>query len=454
MKPFNRRLLRRQERAARNDMLPFMKLTPLDPWIKRKITESQVSRLATLQNREILESWQLAKLNETLALVRSRSSFYRKHLAGTPEKLENLAGLSQFPFTTPEDVRANPLRFVCVSQDEIQRVVTLQSSGTTGAPKRIFFTADDQELTIDFFGVGMSVLTEPGDRVLILLPGETPGSVGDLLRLGLARLNRIPLPYGPVRDPIHALEIMENQQADCLVGSPTQVLGLARRWQAGKKAPRTVLLSTDYVPAAIVTELERIWGCRVFNHYGATEMGLGGGVECEAHAGLHLREADMLFEIINPETGEPAPDGDYGEVVFTTLTRRGMPLIRYRMGDRSRFLPGNCPCGTSLRTLEKVRGRFSGFVSVGGETLRLPDFDEALFPIPGLLNFSVTVTGDGAEASLLVETQMLTSGDSALFVEQALRGVSSLKTMVRCRHNPQEVGSLLKRVILDRRDFC
>lgn len=454
MKPFNRRLLRRQERAARNDMLPFMKLTPLDPWIKRKITESQVSRLATLQNREILESWQLAKLNETLALVRSRSSFYRKHLAGTPEKLENLAVLSQFPFTTPEDVRANPLRFVCVSQDEIQRVVTLQSSGTTGAPKRIFFTADDQELTIDFFGVGMSVLTEPGDRVLILLPGETPGSVGDLLRLGLARLNRIPLPYGPVRDPIHALEIMENQQADCLVGSPTQVLGLARRWQAGKKAPRTVLLSTDYVPAAIVTELERIWGCRVFNHYGATEMGLGGGVECEAHAGLHLREADMLFEIINPETGEPAPDGDYGEVVFTTLTRRGMPLIRYRMGDRSRFLPGNCPCGTSLRTLEKVRGRFSGFVSVGGETLRLPDFDEALFPIPGLLNFSVTVTGDGAEASLLVETQMLTSGDSALFVEQALRGVSSLKTMVRCRHNPQEVGSLLKRVILDRRDFC
>jgi len=386
------------------------------------------------------------KLNETLALARGKSAFYRKYLAGMPENISSLDEFSQFPFTTPEDVREKPLGFVCVSQDEIQRVVTLQSSGTTGEPKRIYFTAADQELTIDFFGVGMSTLTEPGEKVLILLPGETPGSVGDLLRLGLARLGRIPLPYGPVRDPHHALETLESQQADCLVGSPTQVLGLARRWQPGNKAPRTILLSTDYVPAAIVRELENVWGCEVFNHYGATEMGLGGGVECEAHRGYHLREADLYFEIVHPETGEPLLEGEYGEVVFTTLTRRGMPLIRYRMGDRSRFVPGKCPCGTSLRTLEKVRGRFSGFVSVGDETLKLPDFDEALFPIPGLLNFSVTVAGDGAEASLLIETEMLTGEDSAGLVESALRGVSSIKTVVRCHHNPQETGSLLKRV--------
>ena len=412
-----------------------MRMTPLDFWIKQKTAARD------------LRDWQLLKLNETLALARGKSSFYRELLAGMPEKLNRLDELKQFPFTTPEAVRQNPLRLVCVSQDEIQRVVTLQSSGTTGEPKRIYFTAADQELTIDFFGVGMSTLTEPGERVLILLPGETPGCVGDLLRLGLARLNRIPLPYGPVRDPLHALETMESQQADCLVGSPTQVLGLARRWNPRNKAPRTVLLSTDYVPAAIVTELEKTWGCQVFNHYGATEMGLGGGVECEVQRGYHLREADMLFEIVHPETGEPVPEGEYGEVVFTTLTRRGMPLIRYRMGDRSRFLPGKCPCGSSLRTLEKVRGRYSGFVTIGDETLKLPDFDEALFSIPGLLNFSVTVTGVGAETPLLVETQMLTSVDATSLVEQALRGVSSIKKVVHCHHNPNEVGNLLKRVI-------
>ena len=263
-----------------------------------------------------------------------------------PESISSLDELSQFPFTTPEDIRQNPLGFVCVSQDEIQRVVTLQSSGTTGEPKRIFFTADDQELTIDFFGVGMSTLVKAGERVLIFLPGETPGSVGDLLRIGLERKGVLPIPYGMVKDTLHALNAMETERADCLVGSPTQILSLARRWNPRHKAPRTILLSTDYVPAAIVSVLENIWGCKVFNHYGATEMGLGGGVECEAHLGFHLREADMYFEIINPETGEPVYDGEYGEVVFSTLTRRGMPLIRYRMGDRSRFIVGECPCGT------------------------------------------------------------------------------------------------------------
>jgi phenylacetate-coenzyme A ligase PaaK-like adenylate-forming protein len=412
-----------------------MKITPLDSWIKEKT------------NHGDLQTWQLAKLNETLELARGKSAFYKKHFEGLPETLSALDELRQFPFTTAEDIRQNPLRFVCVSQGDIQRIVTLQTSGTTGEPKRIFFTADDQELTIDFFGVGMSTLVEAGWRVLIFLPGETPGSVGDLLRMGLERKGRKPIPYGMVKDPFHALDMMESQQADCLVGSPTQILSLARRWNSKNKAPRTILLSTDYVPAAIVNVLENIWGCKVFNHYGTTEMGLGGGVECEAHRGYHLREADMYFEIVNPETGEPVPDGEYGEVVFSTLTRRGMPLIRYRMGDRSRFIVGECPCGTKLRTLEKVRGRFSGFVPIGDEILKLPDFDEALFPIPGLLNFSVTVAGAGADASLRVETQMLTSVDSTDLVEQALRRVSSIKTIVRCNHNPNEVGNLLKRVI-------
>jgi phenylacetate-CoA ligase len=416
-----------------------MKLTPLDPWIKEKT------------NHGDLQTWQLEKLNETLALARDRSPFYKKHFEGLPETLSALDDLQQFPFTTPEDIRQNPLRFVCVSQGEIQRIVTLQTSGTTGEPKRIFFTADDQQLTIDFFGVGMSTLTEPDERVLIFLPGETPGSVGDLLRMGLERKGRKPIPYGMVKDPLHALAVMESQQADCLVGSPTQILSLARRWNPKNKAPRTILLSTDYVPAAIVNVLENIWGCKVFNHYGTTEMGLGGGVECEAHRGYHLREADMLFEIVNPETGKSVPDGEYGEVVFSTLTRRGMPLIRYRMGDRSRFIVGECPCGTKLRTMEKIRGRFSGFVSVGDETLKLPDFDEALFQIQGLLNFSVTVSGSGADESLLVEAQMLTDKDSTREVEQAIESLSSKRKIVKCYHNPNEVGSLLKRVIADKR---
>ena len=427
-----------------------MKTTPLDSWIYRKIGASQ-----PILSRQELEAWQLKKINETLALVRTKCSFYQKHFIGKLESILSLDELRKFPFTTEEDVRRNPMQFLCVSQDEINRVVTLQSSGTAGEPKRIYFTADDQELTIDFFGVGMSTLTKQGERVLILLPGEKPGSVGDLLHIGLQRIGAESIPYGPVRDPLHTLKVINGKQVDCLVGSPTQVLGLARRWIPGMRKPRTVLLSTDYVPSAIVEILEQVWQCRVYNHYGATEMGLGGGVECAAQRGYHLREADLYFEVINPLTGELVQDGDYGEVVFTTLTRTGMPLIRYRMGDRSRFLNGTCPCGTLLRTMEKVRGRFTGFVLIGDVELKLPDIDEVLFPIPGLLNFSVTVTGTVGQESVTIEAHMLSRDDARKLIEKALEEILNLKRIqvrIYCQQDPNEVGSIRKRVIIDRRE--
>lgn len=426
-----------------------MNLTPLDPWIRQKISCGQ----AALTRAEV-ENWQLQRLNETLAHVGTHSGYYRAALAGLPRRLEDLSQLRQLPFTGPASIRQNPLQFVCVSQGDIQRVVTLQSSGTSGAPKRIYFTAADQELTVDFFGVGMSVLTEPGERVLILLPGATPGSVGDLLRLGLSRLGRVPIPYGPIRDPDAAILALQEQQPDCLVGIPTQVLGLARRWKPGLKPPRTVLLSTDVVPAAMLRFLEERWGCRVFNHYGSTEMGLGGGVECEAHRGCHLREADLLFEVVDPQSGQPLPDGEYGEVVFSTLTRTGMPLIRYRTGDLSRFIPGGCPCGTALRTLENIRARLDGLLDVGGARLRLVDFDEALFALPDLLNFSVTVQGGRPKPAISIQAQMLTDTDASPAIHKALEqipAVQHLPVQVHCRYAPAEAGSLQKRVINDLR---
>jgi phenylacetate-coenzyme A ligase PaaK-like adenylate-forming protein len=429
------------------------RITPLDAWIRHKIASEPALTPGAL------EAYQLQKLAETLAWVRSRSRFYSQHLRGAPDSPAHLEDLAAFPFTTAQDIRNAGPQFVCMSQSDIQRIVTLQTSGTTGEPKRIYFTAADQELTIDFFDVGMTTLTDPGDRVLILLPGQTPGSVGDLLRLGLLRQERVPLPYGPVHDPLHALETMETQQADCLVGSPTQVLGLARRWQPGHKAPKTILLSTDYAPAAILRELENVWGCRVFDHFGTTEMGLGGGVECEAHLGYHLREADLYFEIVDPVSGRPLPAGQYGEVVFTTLTRRGMPLVRYRTGDWSRFVPGPCPCGTTLRVLERIGGRHANFISIGAETLRLADLDDALFSIPGLLNFSAAVHGSGTDLSLVIEAQMLPLNNAMEStaeqkLRQALEGIPSirnLKVSARCVQNPNETGSLQKRMILDQR---
>jgi phenylacetate-coenzyme A ligase PaaK-like adenylate-forming protein len=344
-------------------------------------------------------------LNEVIEYARSNTVFYRQLLAGIPSRcLSALSDVSSIPFTFPKDISANPSGFLAVSQDEVARIVTLRTSGSTGESKRLFFTDDDLELTVDFFHHGMSTLVRPGQRVLVFLPGNTPDSVGDLLVRGLKRMNVEAYAYGAVTDVVSAADAIASSNADCLVGIPTQVLAVACSPQGlafGKGRVESILLSTDYVPKAIVRTLERTWDCRVFNHFGMTETGLGGGVECEALDGYHLREADLFFEIVDHETGLPLPDGETGEVVFTTLTRRGMPLVRYRTGDVARIMPEPCPCGSLSRRMACVRGRWEGNVRLGtGPVLTLPDIDEALFGLPGLLDYRATIMrkSDGRSA--------------------------------------------------------
>lgn len=360
-------------------------------------------------DRAALERYQLDRLRDTVRLASAGAAFYRRTLAGAADTLTTLEDVRRLPFTTADDIRGNPLGLVCVSQDEISRVVTLDSSGTTGRPKRLYFTPSDQALTVDFFGVGMSTFTRPGDRVLILLPGETPGSVGDLLAAGLRRIGAIPIRHGPVRDVESTLRLAADERATVMVGVPTHVLRLARHGPGAPALPRlhSVLLSTDHVPAALVAAVEGAWGCRVYNHYGMTETGLGGGVDCEARRGYHMREADLLLEVIDPLTGDPAPDGQPGEIVFTTLTRAGMPLVRYRTGDIGRWLTEPCPCGTRLRTLAHITTRVSGLVSLGGgETISQADLDEAVFAVSGVVDFVAALSRGGSGATLSIRVRV------------------------------------------------
>lgn len=372
----------------------MFKKTPLEDWIYSKIT-GQHTRAKPF-TRAMLEDFQLEKLKATVCRAKEKSPFYRHHLKGfAADKMRTLADLKNLPFTEASDIRKKGLQLTCVPQSSISRVVSLKSSGTSGAVKRIYFTREDQELTKDFFACGMSVLAEPGDRVLILLPSKRPGSVGQLLAEGLKRLKVHALPLGPARGVEETLKIMREEKINILVAAPVPVLALAR-FKAPEKISaiklKSLLLSTDHVPAALVRALEKIWQGTVYNHYGMTEMGFGGGVECAARTGYHLREADLYFEIIDPLTGAPLPEGEEGEVVFTTLTRQGMPLVRYRTGDLSRFIPAPCPCGTVLKRLEKIKDRLEGrlILSQGG-TLSMADLDEALFKIEGVLDFKAAL---------------------------------------------------------------
>ncbi|KUO75016.1 MAG: hypothetical protein APF81_12215 [Desulfosporosinus sp. BRH_c37] len=411
----------------------MIKKSPLEAWIHQKIFGVAGGALTTAQ----LEQYQVRQLNAVIAKVKKESRFYREHLkdveAGAISRIEDMGRL---PFTTSKDLFRNPNAFSCVSQQQISRVMTISTSGTTGEPKRIFYTAEDQEATIDYFQHGMTNLACAGDRVLILLPSELPGSVGDLLQKALERLGATGIKHGVVVDPEKVLMIMEKEKANVLVGIPVQILILAR-YQASLKTFSTqlksILLSTDYVPRAIVRVLEKTWNCRVFNHYGASEMGLGGAVQCEALGGYHLRESDLLFEIVDSNTGQSVPDGEYGEIVFTSLTAQGMPLIRYRTGDISRFIPQPCQCGTVLKTMDLVIGRRADEISLkSGIILRQGDLDEALFPLAGILDFRTSVTCERRKDLIDIEVNLAKTANvvSLQDMYSALENLPGIKSAI------------------------
>jgi phenylacetate-coenzyme A ligase PaaK-like adenylate-forming protein len=319
---------------------------------------------------------------------------------------------------------------------------------------------------VDFFHHGMSTLVAAGQRVLILMPGEQPGSVGRLLVEGLDRLGAAGMVHGPVHDPGAAVAAVLTHRPDCLVGIPVQVLAMARH-PRGAGIPRgllrTVLLSTDYVPEAIVGVLEETWGCKVFQHYGMTEMGYGGAVACEARNGYHLREADLFVEAVDPETGRGVADGVVGEVVFTTLAVSAMPLIRYRTGDLARFLPEPCPCGSRLRRLGKIAGRRASGTVIGQSIrLTISALDEALFALPGVIDFQAELLPGEGPAVLRLTVQGAAKGEViASDVREALSRVPAVRealgrgllTIEAVRLGiPKEASSgAAKRIIVDRR---
>lgn len=420
---------------------------PLDAWAAQRIGIA-----SDALTPGALADYQLRAIRKTVGLARRKGAFYAAQLAAfPPDWPRTLQEFTLGPLTTPDDIAECPHTFLCVPQSQVSRVVTLETSGTTGARKRIFFTAADQDLALDFFAHGVSAMSARGDRMFIALPGEREGSVGFQLARGVQRAGVVPIPYGLILDPDAALECIDRERGTLLIGLPVQVLALAL--EAGDLARRvfrrlhTIVLCSDHVPRALAKTIRRAAGCEIFEHYGSTEMGLGGGIDCRAHAGYHLREADLYFEIISPRTGEPLPDGQVGEVVFTTLGRTGMPLIRYRTGDLASIVDSPCSCGSLLRRLTRIESRIDSAVALGpAGSIGISVLDDALFAIPSIHDFAATfVPGDPNELRLQIYAP---HGDEAIAV-RAARALSSLPAIAR----NLSAGKLGLSVLLRREPF-
>jgi phenylacetate-coenzyme A ligase PaaK-like adenylate-forming protein len=348
-------------------------------------------------DRTSLEAARMRILRDTVARARERSPWYRERLAGIdPAGLRSLSDLQRLPLLDSAEVAAHGEKMVCVSQGEVARIITLQTSGSTGKPKRLHFTRADLDGTLDFFLHGMLNLVTRDDRVLALLPYTRPDCTGDLL---LRALNGGGVQCEGLWPPTRSRELADlivSRGYTCVVGLPQHLLTVSGDLPLGRV--RTMLLCSDYAPPALRRRIEEACGCATFLHYGTTETGLGGGVECPTHDGCHLRESDLLVEIVDPVSGLPLPEGDLGEVVVTTLGRQGMPLLRYRTGDLARLVTAPCTCGGVTSRLCDIAGRRTACILAGGFGLTGQDLDDRLFAVDGLLDYRATLSlADGLE---------------------------------------------------------
>jgi phenylacetate-CoA ligase len=453
----------------------------LESWIHYKIRtalerDAEYRRFANRNHpasltRSDVETYQICKLRQILRHCREKSAFYREMFRAEsiePDDIHSLADLAKLPLTEPCYLAESPYRFLCTSQAEIARPYTFITSGTTGPKKRIFWTHSDIERITDFMSAGIGTVADQEDVVLILLPDSRPNSQADLLYKGVNKLGATPVVANADLNAGELLKTVKDSRCTVIFGYTRKLWRLSKELQYQNDLTslgiKVLFLAAEYLPDAMRQDLQKIWNCTTRTHYGLTEMGLGVAVECDACEGYHFNEADLLLEVINPQTREVVAAGEEGELVFTTITREGMPLIRYRTNDISRLITEPCPCGAaSLLRIGQVKKRLENIATVGdGDEVYPVLFDDVLFEIPGLIDYQVIVTKEEGKDRLNFRIELLSGAGNIYEIEKKLLSAPIIARNMATgemvaprieRTNPGELRltSRAKKMILDRR---
>ncbi|MGO0123515.1 phenylacetate--CoA ligase family protein [Desulfothermobacter acidiphilus] len=412
---------------------------------------------------------QLSRLKELLARVYQRVPFYRRKMeeAGLkPEGIRQLEDIKYLPFTTKDDLRDNyPFGLFAVP---MRRVVRLHaSSGTTGKPTVVGYTRRDLALWAEMVAriVRMAGVGRGDVAQICFSYALFTGGFG--LHAGLERVGSTVIPAAAGNTERH-IRLMQDFGTTVLVGTPSYILHIAEVAQQMGVNPRQLrvrkaLCGAEPWSEGLRAEIERVWGIEAYDNYGLSEI-IGPGVagECQERQGLHINEDHFLVEVIDPATGEPLPPGEQGELVFTTLTKEALPLLRYRTRDLSRLLPDPCPCGRTTRRMERVLGRTDDMLIVRGVNVFPSQIEEVIMGIPGLApHYQIVVDRRGYLDEMEVQVELSQEGFTGSYedleeLEEALRhrlhAILSLTPKVKLL----EYGSLTRTTgkakrVLDRR---
>ncbi|MFH1102395.1 MAG: phenylacetate--CoA ligase [Pseudomonadota bacterium] len=333
---------------------------------------------------EKLQRFQLKKFKETLAWVYEKIPFYRKKFDEKgvgPQDIKHLEDIHKLPMTIKNDLRDNyPFGLCAVPMNQVVRIHA--SSGTTGKPITGPYTKEDLEqwtecMARNLFSAGI----RPGDMVQNAYGhGLFTGGLG--FHQGATRLGCTVVPTGSGMTE-RQITLLKDFGAKALFCTPSYALTIAERSEEMKADIRSLPVSIGVFGAepwtiGIRDEIEHRMGIKAMEAYGLTELsGPGVAFDCEAQDGLHINEDHFLAEIVDPVTLEPLPLGEKGELIFTSLQRRAMPMIRYRTKDITRFRRETCDCGRTFLKMDKIFGRSDDMLIISGVNV-FPSQIEAL----------------------------------------------------------------------------
>lgn len=365
--------------------------------------------------REELEKLQLERLQKLAKRVYERIPFYKNAFdeAGVkPEDIQCLEDIQKFPFTTKQDLRdAYPFKMFAVGRDEVARIHC--SSGTTGTATVVGYTAKDLEVWGDCFARFLYAADCDKNAAIQVAYGYGlfTGGLGAHQGGERAGCTVLPMSTGNTKRQVR---LMHDFDVDCLCCTPSYALNIADvAIEMGYKPAEEFkihagILGAEPCSEAMRKDIETKLGIQVFDVYGLSEvMGPGVACECEKQNGLHVCEDHFLVEVVDPRTLKPVPDGEWGEVVFTTLSKECSPLIRYRTRDISRIITGECECGRTFRRMDRIAGRTDDMMIIRGVNVFPSQIEEEIVSFPEIAaQYQIILTTRGTldHVELLVET--------------------------------------------------
>ncbi len=386
--------------------------------------------------RKNLPKYQFGNLKNLVCFAYKHTEFYKEafdNVGLKPSDIRSFEDFSKVPFTYSKDINDYE-RFFGVSKSDFVKVFS--SSGTTGKPKRIFLTNDDLSRQISGVMIGISMMYGlHSDDVVRITYDHGYGGEDWGIRYCLERsydgIGAMTVLTGSRPSAREEFELFSEFGVSVLIGTPSYLNSLTCELSSFCDVKdfglKLILLGTEPLPSEIRAKLEKMWGCPVMQGYGMTEMGTSVAAECFQKDGMHVSETDFFVEVVDPKSGMVLKAGEEGELVFSTLSRRGMPLLRYRTRDRGMILKEPCDCGLPFKRI-KILGRTDTMMTIGsGDNLYPEAFSDALTGIGDVINFQVVLSRlEGKDhIKILVETDN-GSEDLRVRIVDAVMGISEV----------------------------